>query len=77
MKAVAVLVCALGLSFSNANYADAQAVSSGMLSGPSGAHRKSVMAQPVISAPAPRAVAKRRAQPDPVVTGSVPPKPRN
>jgi hypothetical protein len=77
MKAVATLACGLYLAFVLASHANAQAVSSGMLSGPNAGYKKRLAAQPVASASKPRVATARRSQPDPIATGSIPAKPKN
>jgi hypothetical protein len=77
MKAIAISAYALALMLTFADHANAQAVSSGMLSGPSAGYKKRLSAQSVATVSQPRAVASRRSQPDPVTTGSVAAKPKN
>jgi len=80
MKTAVILTSVMCVAFIAAGEANAQAVSSGMLSGPSAGLRKKIAVQHVpraSEAAKPRRVATRRAQPDPVTTGSISAKPKN
>ena len=86
MKSIAIVAFGMAMALVLPSEADAQSVSSGIMSGPHSRKNKQIV-QPVVSSSGPRVAAvshskprvaaQRRMQPDPVTTGSIAAKPKN